>query len=278
LRQGRDNRTAAINFTLMTIRIVAFLCALSLGIACAAAVSADSAKRAGCTRLVLTGHPSYPPVAWAAGGTLEGAGIALVRRLAKDADIPIVVVNKGSWAAAQQAVRGGKADAIVGIYLTQERAKFLDYVRPAFAPDPSAVLVRANEHFVYKNWNSLIGKHGAVSAGEVYGARFDAFMHAKLTVRRVNGFAAVYQTIIDKEADYGLAGYYPALTGAPKGKLKIVEPNFVTEGLYLAFGKSSPCSSKLSARFSKDVARLIADGTVKRLMATALSNYLASPR
>lgn len=138
---------------------------------------------------------------------------------------------------------GGKADAIVGLYRTQARLASFDYVDPAMAPDPSAVLVRAGEAFTYKDWNSLIGKAGVANEGEQYGHAFDQFMDAKLSVARVHGIGAVYQALIDRKADYALAGYYQAETSMPKGKLVIASPSFVTEGLYLAFGKSSPCRS-----------------------------------
>ena len=225
-----------------------------------------------CTKLILTGHPTYPPVAWAEGATLHGAGIRVVERLAKDARIPIVVVNEGSWAAAQSAVKSGKADAIVGLYLTHARLPFFDYVRPAIADDPSAVVVRAGDPFVYKDWNSLVGRRGAVSAGEAYGHAFDAFMHEHLTTTAVKGFDGVYRSVLDGQSEYGLVGYYAAISGAPP-TIRIAEKNFVTEGLYLAFGKHSPCAARLSAAFSTDIARLIKDGTVRSLFDASLAEY-----
>jgi polar amino acid transport system substrate-binding protein len=231
-----------------------------------------AALPAPCTKLVLTAHPTYPPVAWASGSTLRGGGIDVVRRLAKDAGVPIVVVNEGSWEAAQAAVKSGKADAIVGLYLTHARLPFFNYVQPAIAPDPSAVVVRAGDPFKYAGWNSLIGKKGAVGKGEAYGHAFDSFMHKQLTIQEVNGFDGVYAALLGKDADYGLVGYYAAITGAPK-TVRIAEKNFVTEGLYLAFGKNSPCGPQLTAAFSKDIARLQKEGIVDRLFDASLKEY-----
>jgi polar amino acid transport system substrate-binding protein len=225
-----------------------------------------------CAQLVLTAHPTYPPFAWATNGTLQGAGITIVERLAKDAGVPVKVVNEGSWDAAQQAVKSAKTDAVVGLYRTPARLPYYDYVEPAIAPDPSAVVVRAGEPFTYKDWDSLIGKRGAVSMGEQYGPNFDAFMDAHLTVARVAGFDGVYRALIEKRADYGLVGYYAAITGAPKS-IRIAEDNFVTEGLYLAFGKQSPCAARLSPVFSSDIKRLTADGTIKRIFDRAIAQY-----
>jgi polar amino acid transport system substrate-binding protein len=221
--------------------------------------------------MVLTAHTAYPPVAWAHNGTLEGAGIEIVRRLAAANHVQVSVTNEGSWDAAQAAVKSGKADAIVGLYLTRPRRQFFNYVQPAIAPDPSAVVVRRDENFVYRDWNSLIGKRGAVSEGEQYGHRFDTFMDSKLTTQRVKGFEGVYSAVLQRKADYGLVGYYAALTGAPSS-IKIVEPNFVTEGLYIAFGKSSRCNSLIPA-FSAGVKRMTANGTTRKLFADALRVY-----
>lgn len=254
----------------MKISLTALVCAAVLTLS--AVVPVLAATPPPCTKLVLTAHPTYPPVAWASGSTLRGGGIDVVRRLAKDAGIPIVVINEGSWDAAQSAVKSGKADAIVGLYLTHERLPFYDYVQPAIAPDPSAVVVRAGDPFAYKNWQSLIGKKGAVSKGEAYGHAFDAFMREHLTMHEVTGFEGVYAALLDKSADYGLVGYYAAITGAPKS-IRIAEKNFVTEGLYLAFGKNSACGAQLSAAFSKDIVRLQKKGVVDRLFDASLKEY-----
>lgn len=244
-------------------------CAMLLA-PCAAAPA--SAAPGSCSTIVLTGHPTYPPVSWSANGTLRGAGIAVVRRLADDAGARLRVIDEGSWDAAQSAVKSGKADAIVGIYRTQARLPYYDYVEPAFAEDPSSVLVRAADPFVYKGWESLVGKRGAVSAGESYGHAFDTFMRDRLTVATEDGFDGVYRAVLQGRAAYGLAGYYAALSGAPAG-LRIAEKNFVTEGLYLAFGKGSPCGATFARRFGADIVRLTRDGTVKRLLDAGIEEY-----
>ena len=223
--------------------------------------------------MILTGHPAYPPVAWAAGSTLEGGGIVVVRRLARDHHVGLKVVNEGTWENAQTAVAHGTADAIVGIYETQQRKSFLNYVHPALAPDPSAVLIRPGEKFVYKNWNSLIGKRGVAGAGESYGPKFDAFAASKLTIVRVATLQDVYQTVIDKKADYGLSGYYAALTSAPNGKIAFATKDFVTEGLYLAFGKQTPCGSALSSAFAAEIQTLRSSGTIDKIFARNLKRY-----
>lgn len=227
---------------------------------------------AACSSIVLTGHPAYPPVAWADGATLEGGGIQVIRRVARDNGVTVRVVNEGTWDDAQLAVRDGSADAIVGLYRTQARLAYFSYVSPALAPDPSSVLIKRGTSFSYTGWDSLIGKVGVVGVGESYGTKFDAFLKNKLTTYRVKTLQDVYQALLDGKADYGLSGYYAAVTTAPK-TIAIAAPDFVTEGLYLAFAKDSLCARTLTPAFSRGIAALAADGTIKRIFAKALKEY-----
>jgi polar amino acid transport system substrate-binding protein len=236
-----------------------------------AAIPASAAETE-CKRLVVTGHPSYAPVAWAVGDTLQGGAIALVRRLAEDAGVPVKVVNAGSWEAAQANVGSGKADLIVGIYKTAQREKELAFVPRAIALDPSSVLVKAGSALPYKTWDSLIGKKGLISDGESYGPKFDAFSKAKLTLEPVRGFPALLDALQAGKADYALMGYYPALTTAPKDKVAIAVKSFAAEPMYVAFDKDSPCRGLASA-FSRGIKRYEADGTIARLWKIGLADF-----
>src|SRR5580692_5631548 len=100
----------------MRLRFLCVVAALLLPAAgCSNPVSVTNppvGPQAACSTLVLTGHPDYPPVAWAAGSTLDGGGIEVVRRLARDNHVALRVINERSWSNAQLAVQDGKADAI----------------------------------------------------------------------------------------------------------------------------------------------------------------------
>ena len=182
------------------------------------------------------------------------------------------VLAQPTWDDAQKAVQDGRADAIVGIYKTKQREQYYTYLSPALAPDPSAVVIRAGETFVYKNWNSLIGKRGAVGAGESYGTKFDAFLAAKLTTYRVPTLADVFAQVLAGKAQYGLSGYYTAITSAPAG-IAFASRDFVTEGLYLAFGKQSECGKALASAFSSGIAQMKSNGTIDRIFARELKRY-----
>ena len=204
---------------MIRISRLAAVTALACGALLVPASGGDAA--ATCSSLILTWHPSYPPFSWESGATLEGAGIDIVSKLASDSAVPMQVVRAGSWDAAQQAVKTGKADAIVGLYKTEARLPSFTYVEPPIAPDPSAVLVRTGETFVYKDWNSLIGKKGVANLGESFGHTFDTFAASKLNVATVHGNKAVYQALLSKQADYALMGYYAAESEMPANRGRV---------------------------------------------------------
>ena len=259
----------------MKLPIVLALAASLAGTAAcssSATTTTQPVPSAACTSFVLTGHPSYPPVAWKSGNTLTGGGIDVVGLLANASGVTMHVLAQPTWEDAQLAVRDGRADAIVGIYKTPQREAYFDYLSPALAPDPSAVVIRSGEPFAYKDWNSLIGKRGAVGSGESYGAKFDAFLAAKLTTYRVPTLADVFSQVLASKADYGLSGYYTAVTSAPTG-IVFATKDFVTEGLYLAFGKQSHCGVVLSSAFSAGIAQMKATGTIDRIFARELKRY-----
>ena len=71
----------------MVMRLVSWLALSALAFTALAGSSlagaaAQAAPEQTCTKLVITGHPSYPPVAWAAQGVIVGAAPALVSGIA----------------------------------------------------------------------------------------------------------------------------------------------------------------------------------------------------
>ena len=99
---------------------------------------AGFAETAGCAGLTITGHPEYPPIGYKDGDRIVGAGATLVERIAGELKIPVQSKYTGSWAEAQNAAREGRVDIIFGIYFNDERAAYLDYVRPGFLVDAIA--------------------------------------------------------------------------------------------------------------------------------------------
>src|SRR5512137_621901 len=222
----------------------------------AAAVPAVALAGPDCTELVITGHPSYPPVSWSSGRRLVGAAPDLVTRIATGLGVAKVTSKDfGSWEKAQAAARSGEADVIFGIYRNDERKEFLEYVEPPFMVDPVSIVVRTAAPFPYAQWSDLKGKKGVTNVGESYGDRFDAFLGRELTVARAPGIEKVFATLLDGKADYAIVALYPGRNVARKlgieGKVEFLPRDVVSADMFVAFSKKSSCLGLLKDGFGK---------------------------
>ncbi len=211
-----------------------------------------------CPTLVITGHPAYAPVAWAAQGSIVGAAPDLVTSIALRLGVKKVVSKDfGSWEKAQEAAKSGEADVIFGIYKNDERASYLDYIEPPFMTDPVAIVVRKGEAFPYGKWDDLKGKKGVTNAGESYGGEFDAFMAKNLTVWRAQGVVKAFEALLNRQADYLIIGLYPGKNEARQrgiaSKVEFLPKELLSSDMYIAFSKQSKCYSPLSATFTGNI-------------------------
>ena len=154
------------------------------------------AQAAACSSLTITGHPDYPPIGYKDGERIVGAGATLVERIAGELKIPVQSKYTGSWAEAQTAARDGKVDIIFGIYFNDERATYLEYVRPAFLIDPVVVIVAKGKAFPFRGRQDLVGRKAVTNAGESYGSEFDSFIAQKLTIARSDGADQAFKDLL----------------------------------------------------------------------------------
>ena len=229
-----------------------------------------------CTKIVATGHPQYPAIAYKDGDNIAGAAPTLVAAIAKSLNIPLESKYMGSWEEAQAAARDGKADMIFGIYYNDERAKYLDYVKPAFMFDDVAVFVFKGKEFPFKGPDDLVGKKGVTNQGESYGNDFDAFIKDRLDVARTAGIDAAFKDLVAGKADYLIAGYYPGLAEAAKAGLKDqivpLDQAVVTAEMFVAFSKKSPCKS-LAPQFGEGITQLTTDGSFHKMLTDAIATW-----
>jgi len=258
----------------MTIRSVLGLpLTLSIVVAALTAAPAFAQAQPACATLTITGHPSYPPVAWAAQGKITGAAPDLVSGIAAKLGVKTVVSKDfGSWEAAQDAARKGEADVIFGIYKNDARAAYLDYVEPPFMTDPVAIVVRKGSTLAFAEWPDLKGHKGITNAGESYGDKFDAYMAKELTVARAQGVDKAFAALLAQQADYMIIGLYPGREEARKlglaDKVAFLPKALVSAGMYVAFSKQSKCGA-LRAGFAPGLKSAVDGGQVAPLLEAA---------
>lgn len=229
-----------------------------------------------CAKITATGHPQYPVIAFRDGDKMVGAAPMLVEAIAKELKIPLESKYMGSWEEAQAATREGKADMIFGIYYNDERATYLDYVKPAFMFDDVAIFVVKGKEFPFKGQDDLIGKKGVTNQGESYGNEFDAFMKDKLDVARTDGIDDAFKDLLAGKADYVIAGYYPGLAEAAKAGIKDqvvpLDQALLTAEMFVAFSKKSPCRS-LAEGFGKGITEMTTDGRFDKILTDAMTAW-----
>jgi polar amino acid transport system substrate-binding protein len=253
---------------------------LGLSVFAAFALAGTAAFAANdCAKIVATGHPQYPVIAYQQGDALVGAAPVLVETIAKKLNIPLESKFMGNWADAQGAARDGKADMIYGIYYNEERAKYLDYVQPAFMFDDVAIFVAKGKAFPFKGQDDLIGKKGVTNEGESYGTEFDAFIKDKLDVARAAGIDAAFKDLLSGKADYLIAGYYPGNAEAAKAGIKdqieVLDQAMVTAEMFVAFSKKSPCTA-LADKFGQAITEMTTDGSFDAILAEATKAWDAA--
>lgn len=250
----------------MRTALVAMVAAVSLSVA----AQAEPA----CTSLVVTGHPANPPVTWASGGSIVGAGPELVASIAKELGIGTVVAKDfGSWERALRAARTGQADVIAGLYKNEKRTRYLDYVDPPFMVDPVVVAVRQGEGFAFKKWQDLKGRRGVATAGESRGDRFDAFMKSELTVFREPAVDRAFAALLNVEADYLIVGLYQGRDEARRlgvaAKVEFLPIELETSNVYVAFSKKSKCDGALLRGFGSRLEAAVREGRARALIESA---------
>ena len=244
--------------------------------ALAAALAWAQLAAAACDRIIVTGHPNYPPIIWTAGTTLDGLPTRVFQKLGQEAGAKVEVINAGSWEAALEAVKTGSVDAIAGMYATEERRAWAELITPSYLDNRISAIVARARPIKFSGRKDLIGKRGIANSGESFGDDLDAFVRQKLTVSRVEGTGSALDALLAGKADYVLSGTYPAIsTALAKGireRIIILEPPLVNSPTFLAFSKKSPCRS-LAAAFGKRIERMKASGELRHMEQQAIRDW-----
>ncbi len=233
-------------------------------------LTAHSTLAGDCNKLTITGHPSYPPVAWQEGDAIVGGSAKMIDMIGEDLGIEVESKFMGSWEEAQVAIKKGTADVIFGIYYNDVRAKYMNYIKPAYMLDPVVLLVREGESFPYTKWSDLKGKKGVTNEGESYGSEFDEYMTKNLNVVRGDGVGRSFQILLDGKADYMIIGLYPGMAEAKKlkiwNKMEPLPRQLSAFKMFVAFSKKSPCYEKYQTGFSEQIRTMVTNGAVQTLL------------
>src|SRR5438477_12707534 len=66
--------------------------------------------------IVASGHPEWPPIMFQNGAVIDGAGVALVKKIFDDIGVAVTFPYTGTWDQVQAKARTGEVDVLVAAY------------------------------------------------------------------------------------------------------------------------------------------------------------------
>ncbi|WP_063336819.1 MULTISPECIES: substrate-binding periplasmic protein [unclassified Marinomonas] len=204
-----------------------------------------------CDYLTATGNSEYPPFLWRKNletNQLLGTNSLIINEISQRLGKKIELKHTGPWSRAQREVKSGRIDLMAGVFYTQPRSQYMDYIEPAFLETQSVVWTNASAPFDYQNQHSLEGKLGATVINNSFGQAFDSYAAEHLNIATVASIEQAFKMLLGKRVDYVL---YEELPGEAYIQqiwnylpFQIQKPAVSSEGLYLAFSQNSPCNSQ----------------------------------
>ena len=152
-------------------------------------------------KIVLCGHPDYPPVSWAEGGTITGLAPEVVKRVFRRFDYEIDAKVVGNWKRCLRELELGRVDVAVA-YRTVEREQLFDFSREPVIDDPMAIFVNRERPFLFTDWDDLLGKTAGLMLGDSMGNEFDQFMKEGLSVERVSEGVQNFNKLAREHIDF----------------------------------------------------------------------------
>lgn len=226
-------------------------------------------------KIIISGHPDYPPFMSRDGETLDGVGVKLAKSIFDELGLEYEVMYVGPWKRVQESARNGTIDFIVGLYSNNERLSYMDYTE-SYMTDPTSIFVMKGKTFDFNGRDDLIGKRGVTMHGDSFGEELDRFIESKLRINKAIDAKLILDRLAQGWADYALWGYYPFMINAAKFDLhndvEVLEKRIVEENMYMAFSKKSKYRH-LVPKLNLIIQRLKDDGSISRWVQEYLESY-----
>jgi signal transduction histidine kinase/CheY-like chemotaxis protein len=251
-----------------SVKIILLLLVLSLASAQLAAQNrlseAERAWLASREEVVFVGQLSYPPFEFIhpRHGEYTGMAIELIRWIATEFGFNAVFLPM-PFASAQQAVETGEADALTGIFASEERRKRFDFSEEVFAV-PASIFVRTERTDVLEI-EDLQGKRVAVQRGD-YAMEHLRVKGIQVSFQYTDDFPSALNLVASGGAD-ALIGdeqivLYYLYSGGLAGDIKKVAAPLYTGSDCMAVAKGNDI---LLSILDKGLAHARATGTFNRI-------------
>jgi polar amino acid transport system substrate-binding protein len=234
-----------------------------------------------CSRVVLTADPSYPPMHWYDGETLQGASIEIAKRVLDELNIPYEIRYSGPFPRVMALAERGEVDMVATLKKTPERELFLLFpVTPALS-NPVAVFGSSEHPFEFKDRSSLMGLKGGITRGNLFGNGLDDFIKRKLLVEEANSPELNFNKLSLGRIDYFVTGYYTGmaylLKRGDEERFVAKTPYLVNTPNYVVLTRKGHCADRLDLIDAK-LAALKKAGVLDELIRQAFQKWKARPQ
>jgi polar amino acid transport system substrate-binding protein len=194
-------------------------------------------------KLIFSAYSDAPPNFWVKDGKLIGVGPELVETIFVELGVP-VESKIYPWKRLLMLAEQGDVDIVAGLYFTQERAEYLEYIKPHYMSTEVVVIVAKGKAFPFKKWDDLIGLKGGSLVGDSFGGEFDKFKTEKLNFEEVGTLIQGFEMLTKGRIDYMPMSRAKAEIQARKigfrGDVEILPVPIKSEKLYMGISKKSP--------------------------------------
>ncbi len=213
----------------------------------------------GCPKLTVTGPPGSAPSSWTVDGKLIGAAVEYVEGISRASGVKQVEFRAfPNWTETLQAVYRGDVDVIFSTNWSEERERYLYFIRPAMSSQFLNVVVRRGEAFDFIKLEDLATRRGGGPAGDGYGdGPFGQYVRKSLKLERAPNTSQALDLLLEKKVDYVFGfedAVFSQLTSRNLGSTLQILNTYPTQAEgFIAFSKRSKCGSELRQQFSAQV-------------------------
>jgi polar amino acid transport system substrate-binding protein len=245
------------------------------------AIAATTVPRAAeCSKLVVSADSDYAPLHWYDGKQLTGASIEIARRVLTALEIPFEIRYVGPFSRVLKEAVTGDVAMVASLKITPERQKFLSFTSVPLFTNPISVFIAADRRFPYTGWHDLIGKRGAITEGNQFGAPFDDFLRDHLKIQSAQKTYMNFSRLDSGQVDYLVTGYYAGVIylnqSGQAGRFVALQPYVSESDNFLALSNANPCVKHL-ARINAQLALMQSRGELRAVLEQYATQLKVTP-
>lgn len=232
-------------------------------------------------RLVFAFNTAEPYKVLDANGRPAGAYVDIIRELARRSQL-VLEIEQVPLKRVLAMMETGSADITIGVKGGPARDAYLQFIDPPFAPSSrTIVLQRSNDARVLRRYEDLLPLRVGVVEGVHYFPQFDTDSRIRRDAAPTIGMAM--RKLLAKRFDVllinGLQAQGELRESRYRGMYRQAQVSFeFGEPRRIAISRRSVVAQQLSGVLSRQLAGMVKDGTVRRLLAKADADMAIRPQ